>query len=194
MQQDKDQLEDWAKKWEDAQKTDDFKPAPAAHIPSPQTYSDDSFFGPINSQPTELINECDARYWNALYALSKDSNTREVDVTNIFEAVDNKENIGDTAKAMADSPNPVYPNTTGTDQELTARSLGGTFTEKDILELAELKLKLHELQDKLNSSEGKGEAGNKFVTKIHAIAQQIDELSTGLTQEFPHGEVGKERE
>jgi hypothetical protein len=98
---------------------------------------------------------------------------------------DNKD-VGNAAQSILQSPNPVRTHTVGPDQDLSATSMGLTFSEKDIEDLAELKLQLHSLQDKLNAFEGRGENSSKFENQINEVKTKIDELSTILNQCWPN--------
>jgi len=98
---------------------------------------------------------------------------------------DNKD-AGNVAASIAQSPNPVRQSTAGKDQELEPGPLGLTFSEKDIEDLSELKIKLHNLQDKLNTFEGRGENSTKFESQINSVKDKIEELSTAMTQAFPY--------
>jgi hypothetical protein len=87
------------------------------------------------------------------------------------EVAAQKATPGDTGK------NILTKASAGPDQELTPTALSVTFTPEEIEDLAELKKKLHELQDKMNAVDGKGGRSKKFETQIASLKGKIDDLS-----------------
>ena len=178
---DKNDFEKWQKQWEEAEKKGIFKKS-AESVESPlntQT-STNSFFGFQDTQPTERVATGDAAYWKKVLAKS-DSSFQDQEI--LLE--DDQKIVGDVAKTIAKSPNPIRQHTVGKDQELNVQSLGSTFSEQDIEELTSLKVKLHSLQDQLNTFESRGRNARKFESQIHTLKNKIDELSDAMTRTFP---------
>ena len=170
----RNELDHWASVWDKACKKDLF-PSKAEDIVPSANQADQSFFG-VHSRADDapsVPSAPDAAYWNKVYKMSNNSG-------------DAPDVIQESVKAISlkQSPNPIKPATVGADQDLTAAGLDATFSEKDIEDLSVLKVKLHELQDKLNEFEGRGENSKKFETQITKLKAQIDGLSDSLTRSF----------
>lgn len=181
---DKEELENWADKYEKAVTDGVFGEPGDDDTPTPKT-SEESFFGAQNCHPTDDINDGDAKYWQGINARVDDPNYR-LNKDGLIQ----EQNKGDAArlagivKQVNAAPNPIRYHTAGADQELTPQSQGVTFTPEDISNLSEMKIKLHGLQDQLNSFEGRGKNGKKFESQIASLKKQIDELSNAMTQSF----------
>lgn len=168
----------WCQQWDDAQTKGIFKDDTPQLPTLNKKNSDNSFFGMCNSHSEDDIPTNDSDYWKQVLAMS-DPEYRE-------EMLNENKNVGNVAKAIAQSPNPVRPHSVGKDQDLSPQSLGLTFSEQDVEELADLKLQLHALQDKLNSFESRGQNSKKFESQIKTLKRKIDELSDAMTQTFPN--------
>jgi hypothetical protein len=170
-----DEFNKWCDLWDKAQEDGVFKDAPKPLTPTPQTSEPESFFGLVNSHPSTNARDCDVQYWNDVYELSKSGDPQLIQ--------EQKESIKNVVKKSADdivrSPNPITASSAGTDQDLTPGSLGLTFSEKDLEELAGLKLQLHDLTSKMASFSAKG--GKQLESKIAALKEKIDEFSSELT-------------
>ena len=207
MNDDMEQLEDWAKQWDAAQAKGIFNDAAKPPQVSKQT-SYDSFFGPQDTHPTESPDDFESKYWKSLYdastgappdAESEDKVPEDGDGVAVIrdhaapkgkkkvlkEAATAEKGVGTKAKAMAQSANPIRATSVGMDQEMENGALGLTFTPQDIEELSTLKGKLHDLQVKLSTYEGKGESGKRFESQIQSLVRKINELSDSLSQSFP---------
>ena len=180
--QDKEELENWADKYEKAVADGVFGDDSEDRVPTPKT-SEESFFGVQQTHPTDAAEESDAKYWQGINARIDNPNYRlDKDAGLIQEQ--QKGNAAKIVKQVAAAANPIRFNTAGADQELTPQSQGVTFTPEDISNLSEMKIKLHGLQDQLNSFEGRGLNGKKFEAQIAALKAKIDELSNSMTQSF----------
>ena len=178
-----DDFNKWCDLWDKAQKDGIFDDAPKPPSPSPQTSDAASFFGLVNTHSTNTVRDCDAQYWNDVYELTKnnDPQPRYDNGEELLQEETTKSVLGKSADAIARSPNPIHPASVGTDQDLTPGSLGLTFSEKDIEELSELKLQLHELTSKMASFEGEGKKAKQLESKLTALKKKIDEFSDELT-------------
>jgi hypothetical protein len=154
----KDEFDDLVSKWDKALESDIFKPGPALPSTADQT-SINSFFGPMHANPTDQIKDVDAKYWNAIHSASSG-------VDSPMERIDEVHSL----KSIVEDPNPVRKGTEGKDQELT--SIGATFSEDDIQGLADMKLKLHDLENKVATMEDKD-----YSSQIKKLIFKIDELS-----------------
>jgi len=175
-----DSFLDYCDKWDKALEAGIFKDAPKPPMPSSQT-SDPDYFGFQQSNPTETINEVDARYWNNVYRVSTHQGMAPDPIAIIKE--DENKALADVAKAAASSPNnPIRYDTIGKDQSMEPGPLGVTYTNEDLEKIADLKVKIHELEDKLNTFDGKGESSKKFEPQIASLRQTLDELSDALSK------------
>jgi hypothetical protein len=178
----KDSIDKWEEMWAKAQADGIFKDAPKPPMPSPQT-ADDSFFGPKDTKPTERLDEVDAKYWLAVAKLSDTHSFRPELIPELLKETHmDKKQLGDIADTVAHAANPVRAGSTGPDQEMVDKSLGNTFTPEDLQALSDLKLKLHDLESKLSSFEGRGDNGKKFEAQITAVKNKINELSDALNK------------
>ena len=203
MQDESEQLENWATMWDQAQSKGLFQDAPKPPAIS-EKHSYDSFFGPQETSQKDAPDDFESKYWASVYNTSMGAppdpepevtipDDDSGNVAMIHDSVKKhkhviKENaaaVGTRAKAMAQSANPIRATSVGMDQDMSPESLGLTFTPKDLESLADLKLRLHTLQDKLNTFEGKGQSGNRFESQIKSLLTQINELSDSLSQAFP---------
>jgi len=190
-----DQFEKWCGQWEDAMEKGVFEDAPKPPVPSSQT-SDSSFFGLVNTDPTPCPSDADAGYWNDVHVATE----RGYGTTDPLVLIDHmshekqellkeekrdKKSLGASVKAVADSPNPIRHSSVGNDRELEDGPLGVTYSPEDLDTLAEMKLKLHDLQDQLNSFEATGKNSTKFQGQIENIREKIEELSSDLTHSHP---------
>jgi hypothetical protein len=181
LHEQKDQFDQWCDMWDKANEQGVFEKA-SQPTPPDQT-ADVSFFGPSDTHPTSSLRDVDIQYWKSVYSLSDSSGAS--DLLQEAKEVQNKD-VSDAAKAMGHSPNPIRAPSVGMDQAMDNTSLGVTFTPEDIQSLAEMKVKLHGLKDKLNTAEGKGQTNKKLESQISSLQNQIDELSDTLGQAFPN--------
>ncbi len=96
------------------------------------------------------------------------------------EAGDKK--IGDVAKRMARSANPIYYYSAGKDQE--PRVTPNWTDGKELTELHDLKVKLHQLEGKLNAMIGEGKPDKsvrQMEQELRKLRDRLDELSDSLS-------------
>lgn len=183
--QEKDQLDQWQAMWDKASNTDAFKPVEQPNV-NPQT-SGASFFGHQNTNhPSDEVRQPDAKYWNDLYQASTHGFSCGEDDVEMLQEND-KSKAADMEKAISHSPNPIVQTSVGKDQEPSPVQLGQTYTIEDLEALAVLKVKLHELEDKLNSIDAKGGQTKQVEGQIASMKKRIDELSDELGRNFPTG-------
>lgn len=189
---DREELEKWAKIIEKATADGKFKDLNKPPVTSPQT-STNSFFGVVDSHPTEKPTGEDAEYWkkvseksnNPYGMLNEEAKAwRRAAGLGLNENV--KDQVANVAKSIAQTPNPIRQHTVGKDQALEPGPLGLTFSEEDIKNLEGMKKQLHDLECQLNEFEGLGKNGSKFEKQIQALKDKIDEMSTAMTQSFPY--------
>jgi hypothetical protein len=167
----KDEFLNYVDQWDKAQEKKIFGDISKASTTSSQT-SDVSFFGPIDTSPSENPNQNDLAYWSAIYQTSLDN----------LASNDNNILSEEKISRQEKSPNPIRSETEGKDQDLKPQQLGVTFDEEDIKGLEEMKVKLHELQSKIavmNDDKSKD-----IQKQINSLQNQIDEISTSLGQAF----------
>lgn len=170
----KDEFLNYVDQWEKAQKEDIFKDMPKPPGTASQT-SNLSFFGAIDSNPSESPNDNDLAYWSAIYQTSLDnlgSNSNNMLVEQDLQKLKHQEK----------SPNPIRSETEGKDQDLQPKQLGLTFTEEDFNNLQEMKIKLHDLESKL--AEMNDEKSQTIQSQINSLKEKIDEISSSMNHAF----------
>ena len=185
MRHEIDNLERLAQLWDKAQANGVFATPPNPETPSvTQNKSDSSYFGLVQSHSTNQVNDCDAKYWKQMWEASR-RGLSYADPLALREDANSKPTTSDVAKAMINSPNPIHPSSVGKDQDMQPVQLGVTFSPKDIEELAELKVSLHSMKDRLNELEGRGKTPSDYKTQLSSLEKKMDELSNRITQGFP---------
>lgn len=157
----KEDFDNWVDKWDKAVESGLFKDAPKPPSTCKQT-SDDSFFGLQQTHPTDAINTSDSEYWKAINSVA--------DGGVAFERLDEAEK----EKYL---PNPIHLGTEGEDQKLNHHQLGLTFSEEDIKNLEEMKIKLHELGSKIASMDDKS-----YDSQLKSIISGIEDLSNKMSR------------
>lgn len=156
----KDDFDGWVGKWDKAVADGIFKDPPKPPSTSTHT-SDNSFFGLRQDNPTDSINSSDADYWRAINAVADGGVDMRIDET--------------SEPTAEDASNPVRKGTEGPDSALTDAAIGVTFSEEDIKKLEEMKVKLHELENKIAAMDDK-----KYETQVKAMIEKIDDLSNKM--------------
>ena len=188
MHDNREQFDKWTDMWAKSQEEGIFDDAP--HLPTPtQQTADVSYFGPVNTHPTGEINDVDSTYWNQVHVAAMQGDLAPDPIENaesvISESKRGKNIPGDKVSNQTTGENPIRASSVGKDQELEPRALGVTFTPEEIEELADLKKRLHELQDKMNTADGQGKRSKKFESQIQSVKDKIDDLSDSLNQVLP---------
>lgn len=118
--------------------------------------------------------DIDSKYWKMIYEMSK----KPTDSPDIMKHPLIDKSLGEKVKKVADSPNPVHPNTLGADNDVKVTQ---NWTDGDELrELVSLKNSLYELESKMNSLEGEGKDASKVIAQIKKIKTEIDNLSNEI--------------
>mgnify|MGYP001346170449 CR=1 FL=1 len=89
--------------------------------------------------------------------------------------------IGKVAKAQLRSPNPIYYYSAGKDQD--ARVTPNWTDGEELIELHDMKLKLHHLEGKLNAMIGTGKPDRQIrqlESELRKLRDRLDELSDSL--------------
>lgn len=164
-----DDINKFAKIWDDAVQKGIFSPSEAE--PKPVEDKGTDFFGQYKTTEYNIdrpLNEVDTKYWAAL---SKKADPIE----------EQKDYFKRTADAIANSQNPINPNSVGKDQDVNVTPNWG-FGGKEIEELEKLKVELHELESKLNALTSKDQDAkvDSAQSKIKSLKDEIDKLSDSL--------------
>jgi len=158
-------LEKYADQWDKALKDGVFDDAPKPAVPS---HGD--WFGHSSNVADTEIDYSDADYWSQL--AGGDELLQE-------ETEPTPAELKKMVSRMANSNNPVHPNSLGNDQDVVVTQNWGTGGE-EIEELAEMKIKLEQLESRLNAEEGMGKSGKSISEQIKGLKKQIDDLSNSL--------------
>jgi hypothetical protein len=169
-------LDKYSKMWDDAQKNGLFKQEEKP-VNDDEESLGGSFFGMNFSSDVDSvapINEVDSKYWSQVAKLADQSNFDPLQLE------DTKE-IGNISNTVANAHNPVIPSTVGKDQDVNVKqnwAVGG----KEYFELAEMKVKLEQLEGKLSSLFDDSEKDSKNIqSQINNIKSKIDDLSNSLS-------------
>jgi hypothetical protein len=183
----KTSLEDWAVQYEKAQ-ADGVFGKPEEFIPTPHT-SEDSFFGVSDNKTKETINEPDAEYWRQVYALSS-ADRDPADIINEMLKPQTKKELGEKVDRIAADPNPIQSWTVGMDQDSSNPPEWGEGLNAEVDELAELKVELQSLVEKVMTAEVKGKNDKGAMSKIKELRKKIDALSDEVSVTFTGGPNG----
>lgn len=160
-------LEKYTDQWDKALKDGIFDDAPKS--PSPR-YTD--WFGHSSSASETEINDEEVEDWKHIANDGPEEILQE-------ETEPTKQELKKMTSRMANSNNPVHPDSLGNDQDVVVNQNWGVGGE-EIEELAEMKVKLEQLESRLNAEEGMGKSGKGISEQIKSLKKQIDELSNSL--------------
>ena len=172
----KSSIDDWTDKWEKAKEEGVFKNAPKERVKTAPS----SFFGMSDIPQKQSFEPADTQYWNAVNKLSDSSSpvTSSEVLREMFKPATDKE-VKDNVSTIAKDPNPIPSWTVGKDNVGVKGEIRPLFTDDDINELADMKMKLQELEEKVLSAYAQGKKSS-LEEKITKLKQQIDELSDEL--------------
>lgn len=166
-------LEKYQDQWEKAIKDGVF-----ADAPKPEKPAAGSWFGHSNVQDSE-IEEKEVEDWENIYNMA-DPDFKDGGEQLIQEETEpTGEILKKVASRMANTHNPLSKQSLGNDQDIVVNQNWGV-GGKEIEELAEMKIKLEQLESRLNAEEGMGKSGKGISEQIKNLKKQIDELSNSL--------------
>jgi hypothetical protein len=206
FEQEQEDFNKWCDKWDQAQEKGVFEDAPGPQIPT-QDLGDHSFFGPTNSHSGNDVSDVDATYWNQVYSMSNGEELEVISEDVVEEAAVKKpatEIVAEkpklkpapgwsreestashkVSKGVGTAANPIFMNTIGKDQDLKPAQMDATFSEQDVEDLAEMKMKLYDLENKINAADSLSKAG-KYKTQLENLKNQIDDLSDRMCRTHP---------
>lgn len=156
----KQDFDDWVGKWDAALAKGIFEAPPSPPSTSKDT-ADHSFFGLRQDNHTDSIDRMDSEYWRA--------------INSVADGGVEMQRLDESDAVSTELPNPIRKSTEGQDQAMEPPQLGVTFTEDDIRQLEEMKVKLHDLQSKAAAMEEKN-----YASQISAMIKKIDAMSDKL--------------
>lgn len=156
---DKNDIQKWADKWDEAQKKGVFNNGVSIQ--------------PLSVEDNPLDSAKDL-YWKNI--------NREIGLLQEDHAGTpaNKEDLAHQSQDQARAANPVYHHTVGSDQDLkpwTPNWIDG----KELEELTKLKADLYDLENELNKKDALGESSSEIQTKIKSMWEKLNRLSNDLT-------------
>ena len=181
------EFDKWQDQWDKAMADGVFDDAPHVNQPSQDSVArEPNYFGMNANEPSEVINEVDAKYWKAISSVGAIGDAPDpIEAVEKLDEAEGNKDVADVAKAILQSPNQIRQHTAGKDQDLTPQSLGQTFSEEELESLHELKIKLHNAQSMLNAYEVEGKSTKTVESEITNLKNKVDELSDSLGQVFP---------
>jgi hypothetical protein len=96
----------------------------------------------------------------------------------------NKKSLGNMASRIAASPNPIPAWTVGKDSDPLPGETIPSYTDQDLNDLAELKVKMQGLHEKILTFDAKGDKNNKFESQLRELQKQIDVISDAMADTF----------
>jgi len=174
-----DEFEDWCQKWDNAQEKGLFDDIPKPVNTTPQT-SEESFFGPQNTHPTNSPHEADVEYWKSVHSALVQGDAAPDPLKPQLLQEGKLQNFKSSYP-----PNPMYSYSQGKDQKIAPRQLDITFDEEDINELADMKKTLYELESKVGAADTNGKGTKKLESQIENLKQKIDKLSSSMGRAYP---------
>lgn len=170
MSKHRDDVGKWLNQWKTAQANGFDKPSSPRHTPSQQQYETNMFGMNISkkSLKEEVVKPCDAKYWAEVYQLSKKYGAGAVD--ELLRQPLREEVAIDAAPIEKKLLKP----------ELTSVDMPEV---KELNDLHKLKIKLHDLLDRLNTMDAENKSTTKLESQIEALHKQIDELTVCLSDD-----------
>jgi hypothetical protein len=178
-----DDINKYAKIWDDALEQGIFKDAPKPAQPrnpdAEDSFFGSDFFGQNKSPEYDMdapLNEVDSKYWAKISRMA--DRGKYVDPL-LEETIPSKEQTKKVSGKLAGAHNPVYMASVGKDQDVDVTQNWGV-GGKEHFQLEELKVSLEKLESKLNAIESKGDSGSDAQKKIDELKKRIDDLSDSL--------------
>ena len=164
----------WCDMWEKAQDKGIFDDAPHAPELNRQT-SQESFFGPQNTNPTDGPSDADVQYWNNVNQMAQGEKPELLQEGELQKY----------KRGRGYPPNPMYSYSQGKDHDIAPRQLDMTYDEEDVEELGDMKRELHDLESEISTNDVNGKSTKKIESKIESLKKRIDELSTSMGRTYP---------
>lgn len=141
--------------------------------------SEVDFFGQMPTVHNTEIKDGDVSKWNDVMSTLNNRETSSFDDGMLNEeATPSKKKVKKHANKMANTNNPVYPNTKGKDSKIKPNTnfAGGSKIDK----LIDLKNKLHDLKVQLTKGDNLGKNVDKIENSVDKMSREIDKLSDML--------------
>ena len=173
----KDDIEKLSAQWEKALEQgifDDVKEKPKTGN------KEVNFFGQMPTVYDTEIKDSDMDQWKDVMSTldGRESYDNHSDVILTEEKTPSKKKIKSHNKKMANTNNPVYPNTIGKDNKIKPEN---NFTNGKLLDqLTDLKLKLHSMLAEMHKNEALGKDVKSAEASVDKICKEIDKLSDDL--------------
>lgn len=166
-------LEKYQDQWEKALADGVFD---GAEDDAPKAPVQNNWFGYSPDLSKTEINDTEADYWKRVLA-----GEEEIGDEGLLseESEPTKDELKKMSARAANTHNPVSLQTLGNDQDVVVTQNWGV-GGKEIEELTEMKVKLEQLESRLNAEEGMGNKGKGISEQINALKKQIDDLSNSL--------------
>ncbi len=139
-----------------------------------------NFFGQMPTVDDTEIKDTDVVQWKDFLGVLNGRESFHDESENILTEgkAPSKKKIKSHNKKMANTNNPVYPNTIGKDSKIKPEN---EFTNGKLLdELTELKKKFHAMLADMHRDEALGKDVKKFEASVEKISKEIDKLSDAL--------------
>lgn len=143
---------------------------------TPKSPVQNNWFGYSPDVSNTEIQDTEADYWKKVLAGEEEGGSEELISE---ESEPTKEELKKMSSRVANAHNPVSMQSLGNDQDVVVTQNWGV-GGKEIEELSEMKVKLEQLESRLNAEEGMGKTGKSISEQINALKKQIDELSNSL--------------
>lgn len=162
-------INDWVKNWDKACEEQVF-----GKLTSRLERTNESLIEE-NEKPNPK-NPC-SKYWKMLYEMSRSPK----DTPDIMQhpLVLGEMDRSDAAKIAANTSNPVFPDTLGSDRDVVVAKNWTSGDELD--ELIELKKKIHELESKITTLDVEGKSSESVQKQIDKLKKKINDISNEIT-------------
>lgn len=175
------QFNNWVDQWDKALADGVFKDIPKEELRvDTDEPSTSSFFGNLNINTNSTPSEEDVTYWKDLSNYSEDTILNEAKKAKKTEETEQPK-IADLVKKSANNANPIVMDTVGKDAKGKPAKKGFA-SNKAIEELAELKKKLHSLENEILTKEALGKDFKNLEKEMKKIYSLIDNVSDELNQ------------
>jgi hypothetical protein len=165
------QFNQWVDQWQKAQDEGLFKNIPKEEPKiNSEIESSEGFFGLLNINADKQPSSEDIEYWSQVQNYSEQD-----------QVLNEEKSLKDHTKKMANSANPIRPDTIGSDSS-NKTSKKGFATNDSVEELVKLKDKLFKLENEVLTKEALGKDYKKLEKEMKKIYSIIDKLSDNMNQ------------